>query len=115
MIRFRRSLLIHAKNFVADSTAKSTANAEILIYFCCFHKITYICQFYNWLKYNDQKHLERFLSIYRVRVPGWHDDGFPFMQQIFCALDGDFPNAVQTGNESVTARFMGADLLALCE
>lgn len=29
--------------------------------------------------------------------------------------NGDFSNAVQTGYESVAARFMGADFLALCE
>lgn len=45
LIRFRLSLLVHTENFVADPTAKPTANAEILIYFCCFHKITFLCQF----------------------------------------------------------------------
>ena len=48
-------------------------------------------------------------------VSGRHNDGFSFMQQIFRAVNGDFSNAVQTGDKGVAARFMGADFLALCE
>ena len=50
-----------------------------------------------------------------MRVPGRHDDGFPLVKQIFRSVNGDFSNAVQTGDEGVTVRFMGADLLALCK
>lgn len=50
-----------------------------------------------------------------MRVSGWHDDRFPFVQQVFRAVNSYFTSTIQTGNKSISTRFMGADLLALCK
>jgi hypothetical protein len=45
----------------------------------------------------------------------WHDNRFSFVQQIFNAINRDFSDTIQAGDEGVPTRFMGADLFALCE
>ena len=50
-----------------------------------------------------------------MRMTGGHDNRFTFMEQVVDAVDCNFADAVQTGDESVPTRFMGADFLALVE
>ena len=42
-----------------------------------------------------------------------HNNGLALMQFVINAVDGDAAGAVEAGDKSVTAGFMGADLFAL--
>ena len=69
----------------------------------------------HFLKYDNQQHLKLLLSIHGMRMLCRHDDRLPFMQFICLAVDGDAADAVQAGNEGITARLVGADFLVLVE
>ena len=65
-----------------------------------------------FLEYDDQQHLKLLLAVYGMWMAGGHHDGFSLMEEVFHAVDGDFSNAIQTGDKGIAARLMGADLLA---
>ena len=62
---------------------------------------------------HNQHHLKLLLTIDRMGMLGWHHNGFALMEHIFLAVNGDFANAIQTGDEGIAGRLMGADFLAL--
>ena len=67
------------------------------------------------LEYYNQQHLKLLLSIYGMGMLCRHDDGLALMQFVGLAVDGDAADAVQAGNEGITAGFVGADLLVFVE
>ena len=67
------------------------------------------------LEYYNQQHLKLLLSIYGMGMFGRHDDGLALMQLVSLAIDGDAADAVQAGNEGITAGLVGADLFVLVE
>ena len=69
----------------------------------------------HFLKYDNQQHLKLLLSIHGMRMLCRHDDGLALMQLVNLTIDGDAADAVQAGNEGITAGFVGADLLAFGE
>ena len=69
----------------------------------------------HFLKYDNQQHLKLLLTIHSMRMLGRHNDGLAFMQLVSFAVDGDAADAVQAGNEGITAGFVGADLLVFVE
>ena len=46
------------------------------------------------LEYYNQQHLKLLLTIYGMRMLGWHDDGLALMQLVSLAVDGDAADAV---------------------
>ena len=66
-------------------------------------------------EYHDQQHFELLLTEDRVWMACGHNNGLALMQFVINAVDGDAAGAVEAGDKSVTAGFMGADLFALCE
>ena len=60
-----------------------------------------------------QHHLKLLLTIDRMGMLGRHHNGFALVKHIFLAVNGDFSNAIQTGDKSITGGLMGADFLAL--
>ncbi len=61
------------------------------------------------LEYYNQQHLKLLLTIYGMGMLGWHDDGLTLMQLVSLAVDGDAADAVQAGDEGITAVSSGRD------
>ena len=63
-----------------------------------------------FLEYDVQQHLKLLLALYGMWMAGGHHDGFSLMEEVFHAVDGDFSDAIQTGDKGIAARLVGADL-----
>ena len=84
----------------------------------CFFLLTFLLYFISFatkriLKNYHKQHFEAFLTKHGVRMSCRHNDAFALFENILLAVYRDFPNAVKTGYESVSARLVRTDLFSL--